>query len=237
MRFTPALLFRSLLPVMAVGLLMATGCSSDKGGRPGGRRPKPLPPMAGQETFFNGDVVAEVLIGALTGFDREPPPRGDGEGGRHRGGGGGMRMRMGGGMGMGGGVGGTGGRMGGLDGSREGGAAEPGQVQAMATRRADATSAPPVMIHLRFTNHGKAPVALLVTDFLSPLGNFVVTPEKIALDPDQSLEVDPMTSRLSGEVTAAEVTLSLRRNGTAETKTITLALRPESPAATDAPTN
>ena len=52
----------------------------------------------------------------------------------------------------------------------------------------------PVMIHLRFTNRGTTTVGLQIADFLSPLGNFVVRPEKLTLEPGQSLETEPMTA-------------------------------------------
>jgi hypothetical protein len=103
----------------------------------------------------------------------------------------------------------------------------------MATRRADAMGSPPVLIHVRFTNTSATHADVVVTDLLSALGNFVVQPDKLALDPGQSLEVEPMTSRLAGDVTAAEISLSLRRGTETETKTVTLALKPE-PAASAA---
>ena len=103
----------------------------------------------------------------------------------------------------------------------------------MAARRADRMGSPPVMIHLRFTNTGSAPVELVVADFLSPLGNFVVTPEKLTLQPGQAVEVDPMTSRLAGEISEGEITLSLRLGPARESKAITL--KPEAPPAAPAP--
>jgi len=87
---------------------------------------------------------------------------------------------------------------------------------------------PPVMIHLRFTNNGPEKADLIIADFLSPLGNFAVRPDKLALEPGQSLEVDPMTSRLAGEVTGGEITLSLKLGKETETKTVTLEPKPES---------
>ena len=92
----------------------------------------------------------------------------------------------------------------------------------MAARRADRTNTPPVIIHLRFTNTRSERVDLVVADFLSPLGNFVVTPEKLSLDPGQTVEVEPMTSRLAGEITGGEISLNLRIGRRQETKTITL---------------
>ena len=90
------------------------------------------------------------------------------------------------------------------------GGGEPEGSGSATMRRADAMGSPPVMIHLRFTNNGSEKADVIIADFLSPLGNFAVRPDKLALDPGQSLEVDPMTSRLAGEVTGGEITLSLQ---------------------------
>ena len=92
-----------------------------------------------------------------------------------------------------------------------------------------ANANPPVMIHLRFTNNGTTQAELLVADFLSPLGNFVIEPEKLTLAPGQTLEVEPMTSRLVGEISQATVTLALRLAGHGEKKSIVLNLAPEPP--------
>jgi hypothetical protein len=103
----------------------------------------------------------------------------------------------------------------------------------MAARRADRNNSPPVIIHLRFTNNGSTPTEIVIADFLSPLGNFVVTPEKLTLQPGQAVEVEPMTSRLAGEVTGGEISLSLRQGSRRETKVITL--KPEPTPSTPAP--
>jgi hypothetical protein len=80
----------------------------------------------------------------------------------------------------------------------------------------------PVMIHLRFTNHGTAAVELQIADFVSPLGNFVVRPEKLTLEPGQSLETEPMTSQLAGAFSEVTATLVLRLDGRAEKKSFPL---------------
>lgn len=90
-------------------------------------------------------------------------------------------------------------------------------------------SGPPVRIHLRLTNRGAEAVEVTIADFLSPLGNFVVTPEKLSLDPGVALEVNPMTSALAGEVESGEIQLRLKARGASETKTISL--HPEAAAA------
>lgn len=93
----------------------------------------------------------------------------------------------------------------------------------------------PVMIHLRFTNHGTAPVDLRITDFLSPLGNFAVRPEKLTLAPGQSLETEPMTSQLAGAFTEVMATLVLRLDGRAEKKGFPLKALPAPAAQTPNP--
>lgn len=81
---------------------------------------------------------------------------------------------------------------------------------------------PAEMIHLQFTNHGSERVVLNIVDFVSPLGNFAVQPEKLTLAPGESLEVEPMSSRLGGSVTEVEVTLGLHLAGKMEKKVIVL---------------
>jgi hypothetical protein len=82
------------------------------------------------------------------------------------------------------------------------------------------------MIHLRFTNRGTEPVELRITDFLSPLGNFVVTPEKLTLAAGASAEVEPMTSGLAGQVAGGEITLKLQIADKRETKLVPLHVDP-----------
>jgi hypothetical protein len=206
------------LPALAL-LLLAAGCASDgdHSRPPPGGQARNFTPIGGQESFFNGAITAEVLVGAMTGFT----PGGPGPGG----GGSGGRKHHGGGM-HGGGPGGAPRSEGGW-GGMEGPDGDPASGGNMEARRADAMGSPPVMIHLRFTNHGPEKADLVITDFLSPLGNFVVHPDQLALDPGQSLEVEPMTSRLAGEVSGGEVSLSLKLGKQQETKTITLELKPE----------
>jgi hypothetical protein len=92
----------------------------------------------------------------------------------------------------------------------------------------------PVMIHLRFTNQGPAAVTLWIDDFVSPLGNFAVRPEKLVLEPGQALETEPMTSQLAGAFAETDATLALRIGPKADKKTFRLKAVP-APATKDAP--
>ncbi|HEY4301954.1 MAG TPA: hypothetical protein VGM73_13840 [Candidatus Didemnitutus sp.] len=202
-----------------LALLLITGCESDHPDQ-ANRRPHlpPPPPLAGQETFFNGQVLAEIKTGAGFGDAGKPDDAtpSTGNAGHHGGGG-----HMGGGRhGRGGG--------GGSSGDSSGGATIE-QDEIANIRRAAAAGGPPMLIHLRFTNHGPTHVDLSVVDFLSELGNFVVQPETVSLDPQQSVEVDPMTSRLVAEAGEANITLVLRSSTHTEKKTIALAPVPAPP--------
>ncbi len=216
-----------LVPALAIFLVLAAGCSSDPGpgrrGGPAGTRAKPPAPMAGQDTFFDGLILAEIHVGT----DGMPGAVPDGSGNS---GGGDGRRRRGGGSGRMSVAGGTGGFDGNIAGgvpfgeggrpSREFGGAPAAGMRPMPG------GGRPVMIHLRFTNHGTAAVELHITDFLSPLGNFVVRPEKLALEPGQSLETEPMTSQLAGAFTEATATLVLRVGDRAEKRSFPLKALP-----------
>jgi hypothetical protein len=212
-------------------LLLAAGCESDHPYQVNrGPHLPPPPPLAGQESFFDGQLLAEIKTGAGFGDSGNPAEadKGGGGGGRHGGGGG--HMGGGGRHGHGGGGGGS------PDEASVSDTIEQDQISNI--RRAAAAGGPPMMIHLRFTNHGTAKLNLSVIDFLSELGNFVVQPDQISLDPQQTVEVDPMTSRLTAEGGSSAITLVLRSAGHSEKKTISLApipVPPGTPAPTEPP--
>lgn len=189
------------------------GCASGPDQRPGrqtGRR-EPIPTLSGSQAFFDGQIAAEVRIGAMEGFPRGGPDQGEvsreGRRGR-RGGGGGFGGGLSGGPGMTSPEGAGPGEL--REGPRGGGA------------RRSAPSGPPVMIHLKFTNLGTEATELRIADFLSPLGNFVVHPEKLTLAPGASVEVEPMTSGLAQQVGGGDVSLTLQLGPRQETKTVPL---------------
>lgn len=83
---------------------------------------------------------------------------------------------------------------------------------------------PPLEIRLRFTNQSDQPVDVVVADFLSPLGNFVVQPERFTLQPRQSFDVEPMTSLIGDNFRDGNTSLTLQTGKTKETKVFELKL-------------
>jgi hypothetical protein len=97
-----------------------------------------------------------------------------------------------------------------------------------------------VQLRLRLTNHSDADVEAEVLDFNSDLGNFAVQPEKITLPSRESIEADPMTSRL-GVPAVEEILLTVRlrlggKNGQTETQILKLRPRPAAEPAAASPT-
>jgi len=211
--------------VLSLAVLAFAGCSSDGGpgertaGFAGSRRPAPNP-MAGQEDFFAGQILAEISVG--TEGLPDAPVREGGSGGERE-----SRGRRGGGGQL--NIGGSGGVYGGnisggvpFGGGGEGRGRRGGEGGGTPGPRMMTDGGRPVMIHLRFTNRGAVAVTLQIDDFVSPFGNFAVRPEQLVLAPGQSLETEPMTSQLAGQFTETNATLVLRLGPKAEKKTFRL---------------
>jgi hypothetical protein len=213
-------------PRVAAGLfglisLLLASCASDE--RPHrGAPPKPPAPVAGEASYFNGQVVASIRVGAE--MNRPEGGEGGGErgkrdGGGRRGGGGGMSFGGGAGpMRLGGGEGGrgAGGPPGGRGDDRRG---EPGESGA----RLMPANGLPLMIHVRLRNTGSAPVEIAIRSFSSPLGNFVVQPATLTVPAGESAEVSPMTSFVQGDLPdEMPATLVLRLAGQTDKQVIVL---------------
>jgi len=225
------------LPVLAAGLLalLLASCASDDRPRRGAP-PTPPKPVAGESTYFGGQLAVTVRVAME--FQRpggdEAGAGGGREGGGRRGGDGG-NMSFGGGMGPahfgGGGGGGPGGGRGGPGGRGDGPPMEGGGGGARPMATAGGV---PMMIHVRLRNTSAAPVEVMATDFVSPLGNFVVQPDKLAVPANGEAEFSPMTSFVRGDLPdEMPVTLVLRVAGKSEKQI--LILRPVAP--TDLPPN
>jgi len=202
----------SVVALLLVSLLAS--CASDD--RPHrGAPPKPPTPVAGEGTFFHGQLVATIHVGME--FQR-PEGGGEDNGGRGRegggghGGGGGMRF------------GGGGGRGGPRGGGERGGEEPRGDLGGGGPRLAAAGGGGvPLMIHLRLRNTGTTPVEVAAPDFDSPLGNFVVLPATLMVPPGESAEFAPMTSFVRGDLPdELPVTLALRAAGKTDRQTIVL---------------
>jgi hypothetical protein len=228
-------------PRALVLMLLAFGLAACGGERPRHPPPEamgpdnsserpPIPKMEARERFFDGQVEVEALLASAgTHWARsEDSPSTSG----NRKGGGGFSGSVG---GFGGGSGGRGGRGGGGHGSGRGGpvpSATDDGVQSASPIHA--INQPAIQLRLRLTNHGPATLIVEVIDFNSALGDFVVEPPKIALPPDESVEADPMVSRLGMSSDEIPLTVRLKIDGRVDGKTLTLRALKE-PAAVPAP--
>lgn len=97
----------------------------------------------------------------------------------------------------------------------------PEMVDEMRSRRAE-SPIPPINLWLELTSAASDPLNVKIIDFDSDLGNFAVQPEQIALTPGQSVEAEPMISRLGVTSLKIPVTVTLQLNGKTETHVLTL---------------
>jgi hypothetical protein len=217
-------------------VLAFTACQSDtpRGQRGGGTGDAPMTatgelaianpkPMDAQTTFFTGQIGVEVMLAKSDALWKSATA-GDNTNGS-------------GGGGRGGGFGGGGRRGGGGGGRRGGGGDTPAQNDSDTiprTAKIPTSNAPPIQLRLRLTNHSDAPVDVEALDFNSELGNFAVQPAKITVPPHESVEADPMTSRL-GVPAVEEIPITVRlrlggKTGKTETQIVKLKPRSEDPA-------
>lgn len=206
--------FAALALILALSGL--AGCRSPGGpGRPDKNTVAVQPALAAETSFFEDALTARVTLQPFALAMGAPGGGGGGgrRGGRPMGGpGGGM-----GGGGMGGGMGGPP-PDGGMDGD------EP------ATVRGPMSAPPRIVIHVAFTNHGKETIDFAPTDVVSDLGNFAVRPERLALAPGQTAEIDPMTSNFPMVIKELTVELRVRRSGKSETRSVRLLPAASAPA-------
>ena len=228
---------------VAFALLLA-GCASDAPATRPAAHYKPAPPLAGRAMFFDGLVEAQLTLGTSPTPVGEPRESkgGDAGGGES---GHGHRRGSGSGLSVGGGSGGASagmGRMGERSGGEWGGGERPGDTGSDTGegRRSNLRpqGGPAVMIHIQLTNHGTDPLVVSVPDFSSVLGNFVVFPAQLTVAPGQSAEFEPMTSRLGGEFSEVDASLTLSAGSRVEKKVIAMRQLPATaapPAVPDAP--
>lgn len=156
--------------------------------------------------FFDGQVEAEALLaraGAQWARSDEPgssaSPGRPGGGGAHFGG-------SAGGVGM--------GRGGGAEGGTNEGGPQAPPIHAI--------NQPGVQLRLRLTNHRDVPIVVEVVDFNSDLGDFVVQPAQITVQPGESVEADPMVSRLGVGAEEIPLIVKLRIDGRSDQQVLAL---------------
>lgn len=106
-----------------------------------------------------------------------------------------------------------------------GAALPPGAPDSPPVARGQASQEPPIRLQLRLTNHGSELAEVEVTDFDSSLGNFVVFPRKMTLQPGESVDAEPVTSRLGAGSAEIPLTVGLRVNSQSEKRNLTLRVK------------
>ena len=170
-----------------------------------------VPPMAADEAFFNGAVVAHLTLRG--DFGGGGGPDNDSDKGGSRGGG-----RFGGG-GRSGGMGGGSGR-----GRRQSGDDSSGVGDSSVASSMHRSAMPAAVLRLRLENTTPATLEVEVRDLDSALGDFAVRPDKLTIVGGQSEEPDPMESLLGLDSYDLPVTVALRLAGKTETKVLKLHL-------------
>jgi hypothetical protein len=99
------------------------------------------------------------------------------------------------------------------------------------TKRPAIGALPSLELRATFTNNTEGPLEIAVTDFVSPLGNFAVRPERLTLAPHQSAEINPMPAAYSDVIT--EITVEVRVRHAGKTESHSVRLRPVDQPATD----
>jgi hypothetical protein len=244
MRLTPlsgSVLFSRCWRGLTLTLLLLgfAACEGERPNRPppgamgsndGGRAA--IQRMEAQGMFFDGRIEIEALLAPAGVKWSRDAESGSGGGSSRPGRGGGFR----GGLSMGGG--GGGGRGGGRGHGGGGGGGPPEGSAESSVQRAppiQASNLPPIQLRLRLTNHGDTPADVEVVDFDSALGNFVVEPPQITVKPAESVEAEPMVSRLGISTQEIPLTVKLRVGGRTEQQVLMLRVAKEPAPASPPP--
>ncbi len=187
--------FSSVAVAFALAFFLA-GCGGEPKLEPApvvalGPNGKPLPLMMAKGSFFEGKLLAEVMLSQSRGrggFHPAPihglPSPDD-------------------------------------DSANEDVTLTPEIIDEIRSRRGE-SPIQPIVMWLELTSTASDPLNVGIIDFDSDLGNFAVQPEQIALPPGQSVEAEPMISRLGVTSLKIPVTVTLQLNGKTETHVLTL---------------
>lgn len=176
-------------------LVFASGCASHKSEDAfadavnTGERPVA---MAGQASYFGGQIQATVTVSRGVGHGRAAGGKGGGSEGSR---GGGWKQDT-----------------EGMDSDQE--------MAYFRARSAIGSPLPPVTLRVKLENLGKDIVAVEIQEVNSDLGNFVVEPSLLSLAPGQNAEPNPMISQLGVTSDDLPVTVTLAVKGKVETEII-----------------
>ncbi len=87
---------------------------------------------------------------------------------------------------------------------------------------------PPLALRITLTNQGNTPLGLSIRELNSALGNFVAQPDQAKLAPGESVELEPMISRMGVISGRIPLEVELRIEGQTESQTIILQGKPPS---------
>jgi hypothetical protein len=185
--------FSSISFAFALSFFLA-GCGGRQEREPApvvplGPNGKPLPLMMAKSTFFNGSLLAEIMLNQSRG-----------KGGFHPAPIHGLPS---------------------ADDDSNDVTITPEMVEEIQLRRGE-SPIPPINLWLQLTSTASHPLKVEIVDFNSDLGNFAVQPEQMVLTPGQSVEAEPMISRLGVTSLKIPVTVTLRLDGKTETHVLTL---------------
>ncbi|HWL14497.1 MAG TPA: hypothetical protein VNR00_02760 [Opitutus sp.] len=190
---------RPAIGLVAFALAWCAGCSTPRDREFAEAAMSPPVAMAGATRFFDG----KVLVSATLGRAARPHPEGsggrDGSGQRWR------RDRPPGGM--------SGGMMGPAGERRD---------DDVPTPRVRVAGGPHLTLRVTLKNTSPVPLTIQIRDVNSDLGNFVVRPERVELAPDQTAELEPMSSELGNVVGDIPVQISLRAENKTESNSLVL---------------
>ena len=77
-------------------------------------------------------------------------------------------------------------------------------------------------LRVTFTNQANTSITFSIREINSALGNFVAQPDQATLAPGESLELEPMISRMGVISGSIPLRLELRAEGQTESQTFTL---------------
>jgi hypothetical protein len=188
--------------LMTGTILLLAGCAGDPSPPVppetakvmGGTAGAPAPLLKGQGEFFDGALLVEATLAPRRMAFGRQDANARGRGGPHRG-----RRSHG-----------------------EGGMPDAGGKDEDRPHVLQESRMPAIALQLHLTNQGTTPLTVTFTQCDSELGNFVVMPETVTLQPKETVDTEHMTSRLGFAGGELPLTLGLRSASQKEKQVVTL---------------